>query len=115
MRLVIPDIPRSPNGTNGLLRMGQRARTKYNQYWRELVRSQIDNSHKPRHRRCAVFISQMRRKSLDRDNLYSSCKPILDALVHWKLIRDDSEKWIDFQPVQVIGKERITIIQIVEI
>jgi len=59
-----------------------------------------------------VSISQMRRQEFDRDNLYASCKPICDALVHWKIIKDDSEKCIDLQASQVKGKEKITIVNI---
>lgn len=113
MRLVIDEIPVGLNGGNGLLRMGHRARSKYNERWRQLVRSAIDNSHKPCKTRQVVFISQMRRRAFeDDDNLFASCKPILDALKHWKLIKDDSRKWIELRPVQVIGRQKITIIQI---
>jgi hypothetical protein len=59
-----------------------------------------------------VDVSQMRRRKLDPDNLSASCKPILDALVSWKLIRDDSEKWCEFHPAQAIGPEKITIVEI---
>lgn len=112
MKLIIPDIPRGMNGSNGLLRMGFRARSKYNEYWRLLVRQQLDMRHKTPRTRQTVSISQMRRRLFDRDNLYASCKPICDALVHWKLIRDDSEKYIDLKPTQMIGKEKITIVNI---
>lgn len=112
MRLVIDEIPVGLNSGNGLLRMGRRARSKYNERWRQLVRSAIDNSHKPCRKKMVVSISQMRRRLFDPDNLSASCKPILDALVHWKLIKDDSEKWCDFHPVQIVGKQKITIIQI---
>ncbi len=114
VRLVLQDIPRSPNGSKGLLRMSHWARSRYNEYWRNLVRSQIDNSHSPCRQCMVVEISQMRPRKLDRDNLAASCKPILDALVHWKLIKDDNEDWIDFKPPrQQIGKEKITIIEII--
>ena len=114
MRLVLPDIPVGLNGNNGLLRMGGRRRSKYNKYWVFLVRGQIDNTHKTPKGRQVVHVSQMRRQLFDRDNLYASCKPICDALVHWKLIKDDSEKYIDLQPTQIIGKEKITIVNIEE-
>lgn len=115
MRLVIEDVPVGMNGAKGLLRMGHFARTKYNRYWHQLVRAAIDNAHKPQRRKCAVFISQMRSRKLDCDNLAVSVKPILDALKAWKLIRDDSEKWIDLSVTQQIGKRKTTIIQIEEI
>ena len=114
MRLIIPDIPRGMNGSNGLLRMGHRARTAYNHYWIMLVREQINMSHKMPRIRQVVSISQVRRRLFDRDNLYASCKPICDALVHWKLIKDDSEEYIDLKPTQTIGKEKITVVNISE-
>jgi len=112
MRIVLPDIPVGLNGANGLLRMNWRKRSKYNQYWKQLVRSGIDMSHKTPRGRQIVYVSQIRRKLLDRDNLYASCKPILDALVAWGLIKDDSEKYIDLRPVQNIGKIKMTIVVI---
>jgi hypothetical protein len=54
----------------------------------------------------------MRKRALDRDNLWASVKPLVDALTFWCLIFDDSEKWIDLDCRQVIGKEKITIINI---
>jgi hypothetical protein len=115
MRLVIEDIPRGMNGSHGLLRMGWRARSKYNKYWLQLIRSQINMAHRPARARQVVSISQMRRRLLDRDNLYASVKPILDALRHWKLIKDDSEKWIELQLLQQSGPQKITIINIEEV
>lgn len=112
MRLVLPDIPRSPNGPKGLLRMHWAARRRYFEYWQTMVRAQINNGHKPPLTRQAVSISQMRRRALDPDNLVASCKPILDALTKWKLIKDDSAQWIDLHCTQTTGKERITIVNI---
>jgi hypothetical protein len=114
MRLRIDEIPVGMNGSNGLLRMGFRKRSKYNQRWISLVRSQIDMTHKAAKTKRVVFISQMRGRLLDPDNLYASCKPICDALKHWKLIKDDSEKWIQLYPTQQTGKQKITIINIEE-
>jgi Holliday junction resolvase RusA-like endonuclease len=109
MRLVIPDIPKSPNKRRGEHWSISR---KYAEYWEGLVRSLIDNSHKPVKARRSVSISQMRRRKLDRDNLWASCKPVIDALTHWQLIKDDSEEWIELNCTQAIGKEKITIVEI---
>ena len=112
-RLIIPEIPVGLNGGKGLLRMGHRARTKYNQLWKHLVREQIENSHKTPKGRQTVYVSQMRPKLFeDSDNLHASCKPILDALVAWALIKDDSIKHIDLRPTQQKGKIKTTIVVI---
>jgi hypothetical protein len=115
MRLQIPDIPRSPNGPRGTIRMHWAARSKYNHKWIDLVRSCIDNSHKPQTRRCKVTISQMRKRLLDKSNLFASVKPIEDALTYWKIIKDDSTEWIDLDCRQVVGKEKWTIIEVEEL
>jgi Holliday junction resolvase RusA-like endonuclease len=112
LRLIIPDIPKSPNGKKGTIRMHWAARKRYNEYWRDLVRSSIDNSHKPCKVKMSVAVCQMRRRKLDPDNLHASVKALLDALKYWKLIKDDSEDWIELSCSQVIGKEKITIVEI---
>lgn len=112
MRLIIHDIPRSPNGPRGLLRMHWAARKRYNELWRAHVRSQIQSTQQPPEGKQHVFISQMRKRQLDPDNLVASCKPILDALVHWGLIADDDGKHIELSCMQVTGREPMTIIQV---
>jgi hypothetical protein len=109
---MIGDIPKPPNRRRG---EHWSKTSKYAKYWKALVRASFDNGHKPQTRRCKVTISQMRKRLLDRDNLFSSCKPITDALTFWKLIKDDSEKWIDLDCRQVVGKEKITIVIIEEL
>lgn len=109
MRLVLPDVPKSPNKRRG--EHWSRS-SKYAKYWKDLVRSQIDNSHKPCRVKMRVNISQMRKRKLDKDNLYGSSKPCLDALVAWKLLRDDSEKWCELTVTQTIGPEKITVVEI---
>jgi len=115
MRLLIPEIPRSPNGPRGLFRMHWAARNRYFQRWHTLVRSAHDNGHKPCKVKMRVSISQMRKRKLDTDNLYASVKPILDALKYWKLIKDDAPDWCELTCSQVVGKEAVTIVVIEEI
>jgi hypothetical protein len=112
MRLILPDIPVGLNGSKGLLRMHHVKRSKYNAYWKHLVRSAIDNSHKTPKGKQVVYVSQIRRRLLDPDNLAASCKPILDALVAWKIIKDDSTKHIELIPLQTSGKAKTTIVLI---
>lgn len=114
MRLVIPDIPKSPNGKNGTIRTAWYRRPKYSRYWRDLVRSQISQPGCCKER-MNVVISQMRRRLLDKDNLYASNKVVLDALKSWHLIFDDSERWIDLDCRQNVGKEKTTIVVIEEV
>ena len=109
MKLIIPDIPKSPNKRRG---EHWGAAKRYAKYWKDLVRSCIDNSHAPCRTRQRVIIVQMRKRKLDPDNLSASVKPCLDALTHWKLIRDDSDKWIELDCRQQIGKVKTTIIVI---
>lgn len=113
-RMVIPDIPRSPNGPRGLLRMHWAARNRYFKLWHTYIRAAIDNSHKPCKCKMRVSIAQMRKRLLDKDNMFASVKPILDALTHWKLIKDDSAEWIELDCRQVVGKEKMTVIEIAE-
>jgi Holliday junction resolvase RusA-like endonuclease len=87
-------------------------RKRYGDLWRTLIRAEIDNSHKPCRKKMRVVISQMRKRLLDPDNLVASVKPILDALVDWKLIKDDSNEWIELDVRQTTGKEPMTIIHI---
>jgi Holliday junction resolvase RusA-like endonuclease len=115
VRLIIPDIPKSPNGKKGTIRMDWWKRPAYRKYWQYLVRSAIDNSHKPCKVKMSVAICQMRQRKLDPDNLHASVKALLDALKYWKLIKDDSEEWIELSCTQVVGKEKITIVEIKEV
>jgi hypothetical protein len=45
-----------------------------------------------------------RGRRMDRPNLVGGCKPVLDALVRAKLLRDDSERWcIDHYAQRKVG------------
>lgn len=112
IRMVIPDIPRSPNGPRGLLRMHWAARNRYFQLWHTYIRAAIDNSHAPCKQKMRVGISQMRKRLLDTDNLYASVKPICDGLKKLNLIKDDSPQWMELECRQVVGKTPMTVIVI---
>lgn len=102
--IEVPVVPKSPNGSGGLLRMHWAARTEYFHEWRMWIRS--GNTFTPAIAadvRCRVHVHQVRRRLLDKDNLYASCKPVLDALRVLNLIKDDSEEWIDFRATQETG------------
>jgi hypothetical protein len=63
----------------------------------------------------AVRIVQYRKRLLDIDNLYASCKPILDALVKCGLIKDDSPDHCKLSVFQMTGKNIGTEITIGEV
>ena len=111
MQIVINDIPVSPNGPGGLLRMHWATRKRYNDMWKIMVRQQITPQNPPEGK-MSVRITQNRRRRLDPDNLVASCKPILDALVAWGLIRDDSEKYCHLEVRQTTGIYAETSIEI---
>ena len=111
--IEVPEIPRGPNGPDGLLRLKWRGRRKYFKNWVLWIRAGV--SFFPEVAavvRCRVRIHQVRRQKLDPDNLSASCKPILDALQKLNFIHDDSEKWIDLDVTQEIGREKQTVITI---
>jgi hypothetical protein len=43
----------------------------------------------------SVHSKGARARMIDRDNLYGSCKPLIDAMRDVGLIRNDSPKWLD--------------------
>ena len=57
----------------------------------------------PREKRLVV-ITSYRKALLDRDNLMGGAKPIPDALKKQKLIRDDSEEWVEIEYKQELIK-----------
>lgn len=61
--------------------------------------------------RIRVQVTVYHTKKYDRDNLWGSQKPVLDALRNIGFIKDDSDDWIELlMPQQVIGKERKTVV-----
>jgi len=96
MKLVIPAIPPSPNrilGKHWSVKAGEK------NAWVLLVRGQV--LPKPVQKfRCRVAIRLFHPRQYDKDNLYASVKPVVDALKHWRLIRDDSSEWLDLDVQQ---------------
>lgn len=89
LHLTIPDVPRSPNGGKGLFRMHWGARKRYNEYWEWAIRGAAWPWNYSPIEKASVRINQHRVRKLDVDNLYASCKPILDAMVKCKIIAAD--------------------------
>jgi hypothetical protein len=110
MKLTIPDVPPS---LNALPRhWGDKARL--NSYWRSLVRSVLLPESWPKGKQRVTVTLCHGRKYDECDNLQGACKPIFDALKHWKLIVDDSPQWLEAHVSQEKCKhrERHTIIEI---
>ncbi len=111
MIIEIDESPVGPNGPKGLLRMHWKTRSNYYALWLRLIRAQISQPGCATSRR-VVRIHQIRKRLMDVDNLYASCKPILDGLKRWRLIRDDAPGWIDLTCTQEVGREVKTIIEV---
>ena len=111
MRIVIDDVPES---LNKVLRMHWAVRKRYNDKWYALVRSQIVPRRRKPKGKMVVFISLMRKRLLDKDNLYGSCKVIVDGIKQLDLIVDDDPKHLDLHCTQMTGKTKATIIIIEE-
>lgn len=92
IRLSIPDIPVGPNGRFGLMRMHWTKRRKYAEKWEWQVRKAMGYPGilEAPPDKARVTITQHRKRVMDTDNLYASCKVLLDALVNWQLLYDDS-------------------------
>ena len=117
IHLSIPDVPVSPNGPKGYLRMHWAKRAKYNEAWAWKVRAAMGYpgilNQAPDMAR--VTIVQYRRKMLDTDNLWASVKPIVDGLEDWQLLVDDSPAHCALTVKQEVAKEVHTEIEIQEV
>lgn len=91
MRLDIQAVPPSLNKT---LRLHWREKQELNAYWVLLVRGSFKPA-KAAERKMRVKIILCHARMYDRDNLYGSVKPCVDALRHWRLIADDTDEWLD--------------------
>lgn len=115
MILEIPMIPVGPNGPKGLFRMHWARRRRYflDWAWAITVASPHWTYEPPEPpEKAIVRIHQVRGKLMDKDNLYASVKPCMDALVGRKLIKDDKPAHCDLTVTQEVGKQRRTLIEV---
>jgi len=115
--LSIPDVPVSPNGPKGYLRMHWAKRAKYNEAWAWRIRGAMgwpavfDQAPD----KARVTIVQFRKRLLDEDNLWASVKPIVDGLEDWQLLVDDSPAHCELVVRQEIAKVPRTEISVAKI
>tara|TARA_R100001443_G_scaffold106470_1_gene115881 strand:- start:2993 stop:3355 length:363 start_codon:yes stop_codon:yes gene_type:complete len=57
-----------------------------------------------------LLIISYRKRKLDKDNLYTGCKSLIDACVEEDLIFDDSPDYVDLKVEQYNAKEEHTMI-----
>ena len=115
--LTIPRIPKSPNRGRGVIgwSIWSSAR-KERDVWRAELAFALRTTfgfkgwnHNNRRRR--VVITQYRKRLLDKDNLYTSVKRLVDAMRDLQFIKQDSERWVDLKALQEkSAEERTTIL-----
>jgi len=120
MKLSIQEKIESQNKFNNRRGIGaQFAYRKYRDNWKEQIMVALPlgarNSHGDN--RFMVTITSYRSRLLDKGNLYGGSKPILDALIHFGVIRDDSPKWCEEEVKQVkcARKDEKTEIEVIRI
>lgn len=102
MILEIPRVPSSPNYLRG-----KHWRVRWREYrlWNEEVGLAIlTQKHRDQaYPRAQVTIDRRSRGQLDKDNLYGSVKPVIDALRHACVLLDDSPDHITLTVTQSRG------------
>ncbi len=99
---------------NKLLRMHWAARAKEKTAWMEEVMWAMPIGSRGRHegKKKVLEIVSHRVRLLDKDNLVGGCKQLIDSIVYFGLMPDDSPKHCELHVKQVKcekGKERTTI------
>jgi Holliday junction resolvase RusA-like endonuclease len=94
MKLIIPKKIESQNKFqySHWIKYKRHKDTWFRAVWDAITDEQRD-SHGDQKKR--VEVVSYRTRLLDRGNLVGGAKPVLDALKHFGLIRDDSPKWIE--------------------
>ena len=110
MQYIIPCVPVSGNR---LERMHWAVRHKYNIDWAWRVKVAGFETITPQPIKRTVNIHQVRRRKLDKDNLYFSVKPIVDALKNMGVLWDDCEEYANLNVTQETGKPVRTLIEVI--
>ena len=100
--MITLEIPRIPESPNDLRRFHWRHRHRHDKLWKDEVWYAVLQA-KPFHAPLAkvkVSIDRRSRGRLDPDNLVSSMKPVIDALRHAGVIRNDTPDHIELVVTQ---------------
>lgn len=92
--ITITKLAPGPNGPKGLLNMHWRARHRLKDMWLLYVLEQRPSRWKAATGVAVHITRHSSGKEMDPDNLYASCKFVLDALVRGRIIVDDSPEHI---------------------
>jgi hypothetical protein len=89
-------------------------RARYNEAWAWRIRAAMGwpAVFEQAPDKARVTITQYRKRTMDYDNLVASCKCLLDGLVDWELIEDDSPDHIELTVRQEKAKDTHTEIEI---
>jgi hypothetical protein len=111
MILTIPDVPPS---LNVLLRLNWRNQYALRRKWNLLVRSQLNGNYLKGTAKVRATITFHHARFYDRDNAYGAAKLVVDALKDWRLIYDDSKKFLDLnvEQEQHPHKRRFTTVEL---
>lgn len=113
MKLTIPNVPPS---LNKLLRMHWAAKRKLNECWvlHVLVALGQNPYLKPIVKMRVKVTLHHSRLYDECDNMWGACKPIFDALKHWKLIYDDAPEYLEptVEQQKCSRKESRTVIEL---
>jgi hypothetical protein len=92
--IAVPEAAPSPNK---YVRAHWTTYQRLKQKWHWLILEALQHGGKPETalRKARVTIVRYGMKKLDRDNLYGSCKPILDALRAHRVIVDDDDEHLE--------------------
>lgn len=103
----VDELAPGPNGPRGLLRMHWASKKRIRDRWTTLIREQRPAKWKPV--KGHVIVTRHSSREMDKDNLYASCKFVLDALVRAGVIADDSPEHITLDARWQKGKSHTTI------
>jgi hypothetical protein len=111
MKLIIPEIPPSLNKTQ---RMHWATQRKLSKMWAWLIRSKLPEMHLEPIVKMRVSVTLCHSRFFDKDNAYGACKPLVDGLKTWGLVRDDTAEFLELTVEQekCPHKQRHTIIDL---
>ncbi len=102
--IVSAEIPKKIQSNNELVKFHWRKYDQYKKSWFEFIGYLMPWRKEAPSEKRLVVITSYRKALLDRDNLIGGAKPIPDALKKQKLIRDDSEEWVEIEYKQELIK-----------